>query len=95
LLDVMMPRMDGFEVAVKLFEEEATAAIAVVFMSARAEFTQQARGIELGGVEYVTKPFNPVQLSELVERVLSVSQYERPEFRRQKLEQLRALNPEG
>src|SRR6266496_4403036 len=70
LLDVMMPGMDGWEVFGELAQGERTATIPVVFLTARAELRDQARGLELGGVDYVTKPFNPLDLAPLVEDLL-------------------------
>ena len=92
LLDVMMPGLDGWRVAEELLEDVATQEIPIVFLTARAEFRDRARGLDIGGVDYVTKPFNPVELAPLVERLLSrVRQGERDELRREKLSGLRAL----
>ena len=66
LLDVMMPGLDGWRVAEELLDDERTEAIPIVFLTARAELRDRARGIDLGGVDYVTKPFNPVELAPLV-----------------------------
>ena len=70
LLDVMMPGMDGWEVFGELLEDERTANIPVVFLTARAEVRDQARGLELGGIDYVTKPFDPLELAPLVDDLL-------------------------
>ena len=70
LLDVMMPGLDGWRVAEQLLEDPDTADIPIVFLTARAEFRDRARGLDIGGVDYVTKPFNPVELAPLVERLL-------------------------
>lgn len=66
LLDVMMPEMDGFETCRRLKSDEATRAIPVIFLTARAETADIMKGFELGAVDYVPKPFNP---SELLARV--------------------------
>src|SRR5579884_3163489 len=66
LLDVMMPGLDGWRVAEELLDDDRTAAIPIIFLTARAELRDRARGIDLGGVDYVTKPFNPVELAPLV-----------------------------
>ena len=71
LLDVMMPGMDGWQVFEELLKDERTAEIPIVFLTARAELRDQARGLELGGVDYVTKPFNPLKLAPLVEDLLA------------------------
>ena len=92
LLDVMMPGLDGWRVAEELLADERTAAIPIIFLTARAELRDRARGIDLGGVDYVTKPFNPVELAPQVRDLLErVARGERDELRREKLSELRAL----
>jgi DNA-binding response OmpR family regulator len=92
LLDVMMPGLDGWRVAEELLDDERTSAIPIVFLTARAELRDRARGLDLGGVDYVTKPFNPVELAPLVRDLLArVNAGERDALRRQKLNELRAL----
>ena len=96
LLDVMMPGVDGWRVAEELFGDPATADIPIVFLTARAEFRDRARGLDIGGLDYVTKPFNPIDLAALVrELVERVERGERDNLRREKLAQLRALTEEG
>jgi DNA-binding response OmpR family regulator len=91
LLDVMMPGLDGWKVAEQLLDDPATDEIPIVFLTARAELRDRARGIDLGGVDYVTKPFNPLELAPLVRELLErVQQGQRDELRREKLTQLRA-----
>jgi DNA-binding response OmpR family regulator len=91
LLDVMMPGLDGWKVAEDLLDNPATDDIPIVFLTARAELRDRARGIDLGGVDYVTKPFNPLELAPLVRELLErVQQGQRDELRREKLSQLRA-----
>ena len=92
LLDVMMPGMDGWQVLEGLLEDERTQKIPIVFLTARAELRDQARGLELGGVDYVTKPFNPLDLAPLVEDLLErVSRGESQDLRRERLAGLRHL----
>jgi DNA-binding response OmpR family regulator len=92
LLDVMMPGMDGWQVAERLFESEETNQIPLVFLTARAELRDRARGLELGGVDYITKPFNPVELASVVEGLLDrVRRGERDDLRREKIAELREL----
>jgi DNA-binding response OmpR family regulator len=96
LLDVMMPGLDGWQVAERLLDDEATSAIPIVFLTARAELRDRARGLDLGGMEYVTKPFNPVELAPIVRALLDrVDRGERDEMRHQKLASLRTLLEEG
>jgi DNA-binding response OmpR family regulator len=92
LLDVMMPGMDGWQVFEQLLQDESTSRIPIVFLTARAELRDQARGLELGGVDYVTKPFNPLNLAPLIEDLLErVERGEEQELRRERLAELRQL----
>ena len=92
LLDVMMPGLDGWRVAEELLDDPSTEAIPIIFLTARAELRDRARGIDLGGVDYVTKPFNPVELAPLVRGLLDrVERGERDDLRREKLSELRLL----
>ena len=95
LLDVMMPGLDGWAVAEALLESESTAEIPIIFLTARAEFRDRARGLDIGGVDYITKPFNPVELAPLVRALLDrIERGERDELRAEKLSDLRALMAE-
>jgi DNA-binding response OmpR family regulator len=90
LLDVMMPGLDGWQVAEELLDDERTGGIPIVFLTARAELRDRARGIDVGGVDYVTKPFNPIELASLVRDVLErVARGERDELRSERLSALR------
>jgi DNA-binding response OmpR family regulator len=92
LLDVMMPGLDGWRVAEELLDDDRTEAIPIIFLTARAELRDRARGIDLGGVDYVTKPFNPVELAPLVTDLIDrVERGERDDLRREKLSELRSL----
>jgi len=92
LLDVMMPGLDGWRVAEQLLEDERTSGIPIIFLTARAEFRDRAKGLDIGGVDYVTKPFNPLELAPLVRALLDrIDRGERDELRAEKLTELRAL----
>ncbi len=92
LLDVMMPGLDGWRVAEELLDDPDTRGIPIVFLTARAELRDRARGLDLGGLDYVTKPFNPVELAVLIREVIArVEGGEREELRRAKLAELRTL----
>ena len=92
LLDVMMPGLDGWQVAERLLEDEGTAGIPIVFLTARAEFRDRARGLDIGGIDYVTKPFNPLELAPLVRSLLErLDKGERDDVRSEKLAALRRL----
>ena len=92
LLDVMMPGLDGWRVAEELLDDDRTRGIPIIFHTARAEFRDRARGLDIGGVDYVTKPFNPLDLAPLVRDLLArIDRGERDELRGEKLAELRAL----
>jgi DNA-binding response OmpR family regulator len=92
LLDVMLPGLHGWAVAERLLEDERTSNIPIIFLTARADLRDRARGMDLGGVDYVTKPFNPVELAPLVRDVVAaVERGDREALRREKLDELRAL----
>ena len=92
LLDVMMPRLDGWRVAEQLLEDERTSEIPIIFLTARAEFRDRAHGLDIGGIDYVTKPFNPLELAPLVRGLLErIERGERDELRGEKLAELRSL----
>ena len=96
LLDVMMPGLNGWQVAEQLLDDPATRNIPIVFLTARAEIRDRARGLDLGGIDYVTKPFNPLELAQLVRRVAERrTPVERDEARREKLSRLRSLLERG
>jgi two-component system, OmpR family, alkaline phosphatase synthesis response regulator PhoP len=92
LLDVMMPGLDGWRVAADLLDDGRTNAIPIIFLTARAELRDRARGLDIGGVDYVTKPFNPLELAPLVRDLLGrIGRGERDELRGEKLAELRSL----
>jgi len=69
VLDLMLPGMSGFDVLARLREEERTAKIAVLMLTARKEEPDRIRGLQLGADDYLTKPFSP---QELVLRVSAI-----------------------
>ena len=92
LLDVMMPGLDGWRVAEHLLEDPVTREIPIVFLTARADIRDRARGIDLGGLDYITKPFNPVELASLVRAVVdAVDRGEREQLRGERVAELREL----
>ena len=96
LLDVMMPVLDGWHVAEQLLADERTSAIPIIFLTARAEFRDRVRGLDIGSVGYVTKPFDPLELAPLVRDLLGrIERGERDELRGEKLAELRALLESG
>lgn len=73
ILDVMMPKLTGHEVAAALKADPALADIPVIFVSAKAQGADVTRGMELGAADYVTKPFDPIDLVDRVSAVLDKS----------------------
>src|SRR5487761_2115242 len=59
LLDIMMPTMDGYEVCHRLKINPKTVNIPVIFLTAKAEVADEKKGLELGAVDYITKPISP------------------------------------
>lgn len=59
LLDIQMGGMDGYEVCRRLKENELTRDIPVIFVTSMSETTEEIRGLELGAVDYITKPYHP------------------------------------
>jgi DNA-binding response OmpR family regulator len=92
LLDVVMPRLDGWDVAETLAKDEATKEVPIIFLTARAEIRDRAHGLDIGGVEYVTKPFSPLELAPLIESLLERIRRDGLDLLRgEKLAELRAL----
>jgi DNA-binding response OmpR family regulator len=76
-------------------DDPATRGIPIVFLTARAEFRDRAKGLDIGGVDYITKPFNPLELAPLVRDLLArIDRGERDQLRREKLADLEALMEE-
>lgn len=92
VLDIMLPRQDGFSVLRRLHERESTKDIPVVLLTAKAREDDQMRGWRTGADEYVTKPFSPVALTEAVARVAGMTPEERAASRRKHLDQLSLLH---
>jgi DNA-binding response OmpR family regulator len=72
LLDIVMPGLDGFEVCQRLKADPATQGIPVIFVSARDETADLARGFQLGGVDYITKPIEREEVQVRVETHLKI-----------------------
>ncbi len=70
LCDIMMPKMDGYEVLYLLMKNPATASIPFIFLTAKAEKTDFRKGMNMGADDYITKPFEEMELLGAVERRL-------------------------
>jgi DNA-binding response OmpR family regulator len=91
-LDLMMPEMDGWDVLRRLKEDDTTAQIPVVLLTARTGEDDQMRGWQEGILEYVSKPFNPLSLVEWAKRAMEPRDpREEDERRRRILDQLRLI----
>ena len=71
ILDIMMPRLDGYQTCERLKAQDSTKDIPVVFLSAKAQQSDIDKGVEYGVSEYLTKPFDPNDLVATVKRLLS------------------------
>jgi DNA-binding response OmpR family regulator len=70
LIDVSMPKLDGYEVTERLRQHEPTSAIPVILLTARVQDSDVARGIEAGADDYVKKPFSTADLRTRVQAAL-------------------------
>jgi DNA-binding response OmpR family regulator len=71
VLDVMMPKMDGFEVARRLRAAEATKSIPIIMLTARAQDSDVQGGFDAGANDYLRKPFSPKELRMRVQALLA------------------------
>jgi two-component system sensor histidine kinase/response regulator len=72
LLDIMMPEMDGFEVCKVLMNDEKTADIPIIFLTAKTETEHIVQGFQLGARDYITKPFNAAELTARIDTHLEL-----------------------
>lgn len=80
LLDIIMPVMDGYEVCEKLKADPKTKNIPIIFLTAKHEADSLMRGFELGGADYITKPFNAPELNARVKTHLELHHYYKQEI---------------
>ena len=71
ILDVMLPKMDGYKVARLLKFDEKHRNIPIVLLTARSQQSDRETGMEVGGDAYLTKPYNPEDMLEIVAKLLS------------------------
>jgi PAS domain S-box-containing protein len=74
LLDIVMPKMDGYEVCTELKNRSDTADIPIIFLTGLANQLDKSRGFNLGAVDYITKPFNIVEVKARVKNQLLINQ---------------------
>jgi DNA-binding response OmpR family regulator len=70
VLDVMMPKLDGYEVTTRLRQNGATRRMPIILLTARVQEADIARGFEVGADDYVKKPFSPQELGARVQAIL-------------------------
>ena len=75
LLDVVMPEMDGYTTCRKIKEEEALRDIPIIFLTVKDDSESIIEGFEAGGVDYITKPFNPYELLARVKTHLALKHH--------------------
>jgi putative two-component system response regulator len=76
LLDIMMPEMDGYEVCRRLKADAKTTHVPVIFITALSDDEDEAKGLELGAVDYITKPINPELVRARVRNHLELKRYQ-------------------
>ncbi len=77
LLDIVMPETNGFTVCEILKANDKTKHIPIIFISAKHDLEDITKGFELGGVDYITKPFNPIELQCRVATHVQLASYQR------------------
>ena len=70
LLDCMMPKLDGYETCRRLKEDPSLRHIPVIFLTAKAQEIEVKKGLSLGAVGYLIKPFNPMSLAAEIKQIL-------------------------
>lgn len=77
LLDIVMPEVDGFEACRRLKSDPTTAHAAIIFMSSLSETDNKVKGLEVGAVDYITKPFEPAEVIARVNTHLTIQRLQR------------------
>jgi two-component system alkaline phosphatase synthesis response regulator PhoP len=78
VLDIMMPKLDGYEVCKTIKSDPATKHVPVILLSAKGRNVDQKMGFDVGADDYITKPFSPRKLVERINQLLGQSITERP-----------------
>ena len=84
LLDIMMPVMDGFEVCKIIKKDKNISNIPIIFLTAKTDDNSIQKGFELGGVDYVTKPFRPIELLSRIKTHLKIVSHEKKSIQHNK-----------
>lgn len=91
ILDLMMPRMDGWDILKMVRKNEKLKDLPIILLTAKVHDEDVIRGWELGADGYITKPFNPIRLSDHVKAVLESTPEKRRERRERELSRLTGL----
>jgi two-component system alkaline phosphatase synthesis response regulator PhoP len=78
VLDIMMPKLDGYEVCKAIKSDPETRQIPVILLSAKGRNVDQKMGFDVGADDYITKPFSPRKLVERINQLLGQTVTERP-----------------
>lgn len=73
MLDINMPQMDGYEVFKKLQEDDVLSGIPVIFLTAESDMTKEIKGLEMGAMDFIRKPFDPQVMKARIDKILSLS----------------------
>ena len=76
LLDIVMPEIDGYQVITLLKGDEYTNTIPVIFITAKGQEEDEAKGFELGAVDYITKPFKPIVVKARIKSQLELKRHQ-------------------
>ena len=74
LLDCMMPKLDGYETCRRLKQDPSLRDIPVIFLTAKAQESEVKKGLSLGAVGYLIKPFNPMSLAAEIKQILETQE---------------------
>ena len=72
LLDIMMPKMNGYEVCQALRDDQSLQQVKIVLLTAKGQEIDRKHGMELGAYKYLTKPFNPDEIVDLAKKILDL-----------------------
>jgi DNA-binding response OmpR family regulator len=92
VLDLMMPRMDGWDILKMVRENEKLKDLPIILLTAKAHDEDLIRGWKMGADDYITKPFNPIRLSDHVKAILASTPEERNAKRRRELVKLTGVS---
>jgi PAS domain S-box-containing protein len=95
LLDVMMPQLDGFEVCRRIRADAVLAEVPIILLTALDDRTARLRGIESGADDFVSKPFDRIELRARVQTIMRLNRYRRLLIERAKLARVIEFAPDG